>query len=287
LRAFLNGRASVRIRRVDRFQLFRLSLTPREVDLFTPEPPSRERYLRSIFEMEQRFAHRTNPFVYVPHVYAAVATAQPLPIIGQIGRRVVTIENLPPDQGFALAQHEGWRAAVIALDPTSHPDGQKLAFSIDTHIGTPFAVLSSFIKHLNRQDPPYHIEAEPIFSPRTFWAFAEEHRGEVTSLRFEFVTPNMFGTADALSDDLRSFRNDEGAQLVDIKLRSDDGLKTDTPRVRASVEYAGRGAGKILAFAKGGKHYNSREQVQTVIVEDGKEPLLIRALERIYEILGI
>jgi hypothetical protein len=268
---------------VDRFQLFRLSLTPREADLFTPEPPPREAYLRTVFGQQQRFQHQGNPFVYVPSPEKPASY-----IVGQVGRPFVRLENLPPDKGFALAEHEGWRAAVLALDPTSHSDGQKLAFSVDDLLGTPSAVLRSFIKHLNHldSDAPYHTEAEPIFSPRTFWAFAEEHKGEVTSLRFEFVTPNMFGSADSLSEELREFRHDERAQIVNINLRSQDGLNTDTPRVRAGVEYAGKGAGKILAFARGGRRYNSQNQVETTAIEETDEPLLMRALRHLHEILG-
>ena len=234
------------------------------------------------FGYEQDFEHHGNPFVYQP------APDQPWPnIVGQIGRPFTRLENLPPEQGFALAPHQAWRAAVIALDPTPHEDGQKLSFSIDPQVGTPYAVLRSLIRQLNQvNDPPYHIEAEPIFSPKTFWAFADEHKGEITSIRFEFVTPNMFGSSDALSEELREFRHDERAQVVRVNLHSEDGLNTDTPRVRASVDYAGKGAGKILAFAKGRKRYNSEDQVETVGLEETEEPLLIRALRHIYAVLG-
>lgn len=268
---------------MDRFQLFRLSLTPRR-NLFSPEPPDREVYLRQLFSQQHQFGHWNNPFVYLP------STEQPEPfIVGQIGRPFTRIENLPPDKGFELAQHEGWRAAVLALDPRSHSDGQKLAFNRDELIGTPLAVLTSFIKRLNSldADAPYHIEIEPIFSPRTFWAFAEEHKGEITSLRFEFVTPNMFGTSENLDEELRGFRKEEHAQIVDVKFRSEDGLNTDTPRIRASVDYAGRGAGKILAFAKGRARYHSREQVETTGIEDGDEPLLKRVILQVMQVLGL
>ncbi len=270
----------------DRFQLFRLSLTPRRPDdlltILAP-PPLREDHLRQVFGREQQFQHRGNPFVYLP-----VADGPKPFIVGQIGRPFLREENLPPEHGFAVAQREAWRAAVLALDPRTHPDGQKVSFSRDTLIGEPPAVLRAFVKHLNEdEEAPYHIEIEPIFNTQTFWAFAEEHKGQVTSLRFEFVTPNMFGTTENIDEALRSIRQEERAELVDVKFRSQDGLNTDTERIRESVEYAGRGTGKILAFAKGGRVYNSRKQAERVTIDDeSDEPLLRRAMRRITEVLG-
>jgi hypothetical protein len=268
----------------DRFHLFRLSLTPRERDLFTPDPPEREEYLRDLLSQEQRFEHWNNPFVYVP-------AEAPFPfILGQIGRPIIREENLPPDQGFALAQREAWRAAVIAIDPRAHSDGQKVSFSRDEVVGDPFAVLRSFIKHLNEvvSSAPYHIEVEPIFNTASFWTFAEQHKGEVTRVKFEFVTPNMFGSSDELSEELRAFRKEERAQKVAVQVQSSDGLNTDTPKIRESVEYAGKGAGKVIAFTKRGARYNSKDQAETVTVpDDGGEPLLRRAVRLITHILGI
>jgi hypothetical protein len=174
----------------DRFQLFRLSLTPRDPDVFTLDydPPPREAYLQTLFTHDHEFEHRGNPFVYVP------APQQPTPfLLGQIGRPVVREENLPPDQGFAIAHREAWRAAVLALDPRQHDDGQKISFSRDDVLGVPFTVLRSFVKRLNQNDEfaPYHTEVEPIFNPTSFLEFANEHKDQVTLVKFEFVTPKL------------------------------------------------------------------------------------------------
>jgi hypothetical protein len=270
----------------DRFQLFRLSLTPRDRDLFTfdQEPPSREGYLRTVFTQGHDFEHRGNLFVYVP------APEQPKPfIIGQVGRPHLREENLPPEQGFRLAQHEAWRVAVFAFDPRAHDDGQKVSFSRDTLVGEPPAVLDAFLKNLNQADGPYRMEIEPIFNTRTFWVFAEEHKNLIHSLRFEFVTPNMFGLTDNLDEELRDIRTKERAQLVDVKFRSQDGLNTNTDRIREGVEYAGRGTGRVIASSKDGAHFNSRDQAETVTIEedDPGESLLKRAIRGIKEVLGI
>jgi hypothetical protein len=267
--------------------LFRLSLTQR-ANLFVDVNRSREEHLRLLFGAQHDFEHFGNPFVYVP-AQPAVLPTTPF-VLGQVGRPILTEENLPPEQGFALSQRQTWRAAVLALDPRSHPDGQKVAFSDDDLVGEPFAVLRAFVKHLNDVDPdsPYNVEVEPIFSPRSFWEFADANKGEITSLVFEFVTPNMFGTSDALENELRELRDDERAQKATLKLRSRDGLNPDTKRVRASVEYAGKGAGKVVATTKKRKRYDSTKQTQVVIIDDdSSEPLLVRAARRISEILGL
>jgi hypothetical protein len=57
--------------------------------------------LKRFLPQGHEFKHRGNLFVYVP------TDEQPKPfIIGQVGRSDLREENLPPEQGFRLAQHE-------------------------------------------------------------------------------------------------------------------------------------------------------------------------------------
>ncbi len=273
----------------DTFELYRLSLLPRkQASILTPDAEksfTREEYLRQIFMISHKFNHFGNELHYVPAKNEPSSEA----LLGRIGRTFSTNENLPPDEGLADAVHQGWRAVVIVIDPRHHADGQKVAVERTSKVGDPQGLLNSLIKAINLSNPdsPYLIEASAIFDSRSFWEFAENNQGAITSLTFEFITPNMFGGIDDISEELKKYRNIEKAQNVTISMCSQDGLDVTTQRVKASVDYAQKGGGNIKARARKNKRYNSTKKAKKVTIQkDSEEPLLKRATRKILEILG-
>lgn len=270
----------------EKFDLFRLSLTERSTqeDLFLDSIPNREEYLRKLFATNFQFSHYGNTLHYV--VQDPNANGR---IIAMVGRVYATDENTPPEEGFKQAIHQGWKAAIFVLDPTHHADGQKISFHHDQLVGRPSSLIRSIVNAFNENSlAPYHIEVEPIFSAKSFWEFAESNKGEITSLTFEFVTPNMFGGSDEVTNELRNFRDIEKAQKVTVKIQSSDGLETNTEKVKESVDYVTKGAGTITAKARGGQQYNSTKQSQQVTLPDtlSKESLVDRVRQNIGRLLG-
>lgn len=270
------------------FELYRLSLTMRaQKDIESPiSDPARVDYLRQVFSGYLKFMHHGIEYHYVPAPDQSSDTA----LLGRIGRAISTVENLPPHEGFQERVHESWKASVIVTDPTEHADGQKVAVQVDNGVGKTSRLIYELIEEINVKNmhSAYHIEVEPIFSPDSFWDFVKENEGEITSLTFEFVAPNMFGGHDSITEELRNFRDHERAQKVRISLHSSDGLKADTNNVKESVDYVTKGCGKIRARA-GGRSYNSTKKTQTThidVSEEEKEPFLVTAAKKISRILG-
>lgn len=229
----------------ERFDLFRFSLLPKEqMDLLTPFDSTREAYLRNIFSSRIQFQHYKTAFQYVPSQISGE-------IVGRVGRLVINEENLPPDIGLEEAKREMWKAAVIVIDPTEHIDGQKVALEWDPKVGKTDPVMTSLTRAINEQNPTaaYHLEVSPISEASTFWEFARENKGAITTLSFTFVAPNMFGGIDNITEEMRQFRDEERAQRVSIALKSSEGIETDTEKIRNSVEYTSRGGGEITARA--------------------------------------
>lgn len=274
--------------RFEKFELFRLSLIPRpQRDLIEGKDPTREEYLRNIFTKGFVFNHRGNGFHYVPSESQSSGKI----LLGRIGRNIETEENLSPEEGLAEYTRSGWKACVIVIDPAHHEDGQKVALEVDKAVGSPISLISSLAQHINESNPhsAYNVEISPIFDAISFWHFADKNKGQVTSLNFEFIAPNMFGGSDSITEELRNFRNIEKAQKVSIGISSNDGIDTTTEKVKESVDYAQRGGGKITARAKKNKRYNSTKKAKHVTIKSDssdKEPLLIRAARRIHEVLG-
>jgi hypothetical protein len=178
----------------------------------------------------------------------------------------------------------------LVLDPRDHPDGQKLA--LQNRVGKPLSLVKALVQRINDTHPGsrYHIEVEPIFDAQSFWRWAAENQGEITSLTFEFVTPNGLWSADTdLKEELAVFHKSIGADVVATTFKSDDGIKIDSKKVQEGVEYAEKGSGRIKARARNNKRFDSitkRKVVKLKVRKKSKEPLLVRALQRVKEILG-
>lgn len=271
-----------------KFDLFRFSLLPREqMDITSFPDPTREEYLRMLFSQEQKFTHYGTVFHYVPKPLEEGEERSE--IIGRIGRSVIMEENLPPSDNFEDSKHETWKASVIVIEPTDHQDGQKVSIEVDQQVGKTDAIMKSLIDSVNEQNETtaYHLEVAPISEASTFWEYAQENSGKITTLTFTFVAPNMFGGIDNITEEMRRFRDEEKAQRVKVSMSSDDGIETNTDNVKNSVEYTTRGGGEITARAKGGKNYNSKKKTRHVTIDDdADEPTLVKVARQISRVLG-
>jgi hypothetical protein len=274
----------------DRFQLFRLSLLPRaQIDAFDEAPGiSKRDYLHRVFSQNYRFDHYKHQF----HYLVDPVRTTPEATLGRLGREVVIEENLPPEKGFEEISHPGWKACVLVVDPTDHADGQKASLQIDPRVGTPSALFRSLVRAINDANPSsaYLLEAQPIVDAESFWEFAEENRGDVTSLTFEFLVPNgLWSTDTSLRDELRRARETIKAQKVISTYKSNDGLETNSEQIAEAVDYVARGSGEIKAKARGNKTFSSTESPKTATLPEdagGNEHLIVRVARQIAKVLG-
>lgn len=272
----------------DRFEQFRLSLLVRpDRGLFAGPDPTREEYLRLVFGEDRVFEHYGNMFHY-----KAQAGSPDTALLGRIGRRVEMEENLSPAEGLLEAVHETWKAAVLVVDPTDHVDGQKAALEIDRQVGGPLALLTALAEAINidHPDAPFHIEVNPIFDASSFWTWAAEHEGQVTEVAFDLIAPNgLFNTRNSVRDEMKSAREQTGANEVSVKLKSSDAIDVSSDPVIEAVEYAVSSGGKVRGKAANGDRFNSSQRPKTTSIssdDGGNEPLILRAARKISEILG-
>ena len=235
-----------------RFQLFRLSLLLHEqMSLFDHEVISREEYLRGVFSQEYQFDHYRNRFHYRPDLERSTGNIT----LGRVGRPMIIEENRPPEEGLGETTHEGWKAAVVVIHPSDHPDGQKASVEIDQQVGKPTVIFAALVNAINQANPsPYQLEVQPIIDARSFWEFASANQGAITSLTFEFTVPNgLWSTATHLREELIEAREHIKAHKVTAKFQSDDGLETNDERIVEAVNYAASGSGIIKARARNKK----------------------------------
>jgi hypothetical protein len=223
----------------------------------------REDVIRDVFQTKHVFTHRKQELTYVPDEGMAMDGM----LVGRIGRTRRVEENESPENGLVEITREPWVASLIIVDPAAHDDGQKIGFE-EGFTGTPLSILGSFFKLINEiSDYQFVIEISPIVDKSTFWDFEKENRGDITSVTFELLAPNMFGSRSALDEEMKSLSENEKAREVSFTIKNKDGLDIDSNRTRETVDFALRGGGNIRAKARK-KKYNSKKNIKTITVKE-------------------
>lgn len=242
------------------FYLFRASLK-QHVNLFARQL-SREEWLREAFSVPMAFSHRQEQFIYIPEKNPVLDKNY---IYGWIGRSTIVRERTSPEDGFLPTEHESWRAAFIAMDPSHHDDGQKIAMEFTSDVGRPGAILKSLFERVNQPESiPYVADVHAIVEQGSFWSFVRDSDDRIKSISFELAAPNMFGGKDDMQQELRALRDNENVSKVKTTLISDTSLNPHTQRMTEVVNYAEQGGGALKARNEAGKTYNSDDHASKV-----------------------
>lgn len=242
------------------FEHFHLNLVEKEQPDLLGQRLPREQWIRSIFAERFEFRHQNKTFHWVPH------GDQSDIILGTVERQRPRIQHRAPHEGATEFEGEEWQGSIVVIDPVHRPDGQKMAFERDRDVGQPNAIVDSLVSHFNRQqDPPFAIVVRSLFDAETFRAFARRHGEVVQYVNFSFVVPNMFfGASTSVDQGLKRIGKSTGAQTVDLRLQSEDGVKTDSPDVKDALAYAEEGNASVTSKAMNGDLYSSTSRRLTV-----------------------
>ncbi len=250
-------------------EFFRLSLLQREQqDAFERRIegrlPNREETIRAVFGERVEFRHFGREVVYVPDPDIVDGRY----VVGRIGRLKAFSDHEPPEEGLHERLGETWQGCLVIIDPTDHPDGQKIAAERDVAVGQPHALLQSLIRSVNNRLPAERFEffISPISDPAGFWDYIDENEGSIISVTLEVTTPNMFRSRSDFSDEMKEFQQNEKANEVKLKLENKRGLNPKTKRMRDAVDYTLSGGGVAKAKAKGKRAYNSKNKTKRVEV---------------------
>jgi hypothetical protein len=224
---------------------------------------TREEWLREVFSQDIQFEHRRDLFHFAPK---PDSDAGRVAIVGLVGRKVIVTENEPPENHLAETERETWNASHIFIDPTHHADGQKIAMEQKGTIGRPIPIFEDLVAQINKGDEPYVLEVNAIVPSETFWEFAKKHEGQISSIQFEFIAPNMFGEADDYDAEMRALHASEKAQKAKLVLESKDGLNLNTEKVKKAADYTIKGAGSITARTKTNVKYDSKNKAKKISV---------------------
>ena len=242
------------------FEQFHFSLIERdEPDLLEPTL-SREEWLRDKLGKPFQFRHMGKEFHWVPQELSDEF------LVGVVERQKSQRQRTPPEQGAKEIEASIWTGSLVVIDPVHRPDGQKVAFQFDSAVGQPKALLTSLVAHLNGNTAhQYALHFKPLFKGDSFWKFARKHGGELEYVAFKFTVPNMlFGAGTKVTDGLKRIGSDTGAQEVEVRLDSKDGVETDSETVKEAVDYAEEGNARLTAKSLNGDYWSSTSRKVTV-----------------------
>jgi len=239
-----------------------------QIELFIDNPnEDREKFIRNFFNKKLTIKKRKKNFEYVP-----ISKINDEYLIARIGRTSLVRESLPPDELLEEVLRPSWQAAYIIIDPRSHNDGQKIAIEETIDVGRPAQIVRSLVDKINlNPNRKYQVDFEPIQNASDFWRFANENKGEITSLKFEFIAPNMWDSENELENELREMRNAEHAHRVNLELKNQDGINTDTKMVESGVARVEHGGGNVKARAKNRKRFDSSKRIAQTFLEESSE----------------
>lgn len=274
------------------FEQFHLSMIEREqLDLLVT-PALREDWLRSRLSSRIEFKHMGKDMYWIPKDWSGEL------LTAIVERQRAKAQHFGPDEGAEEFIGEEWQGSIIIIDPIHRPDGQKMAFEYDKAVGQPSAILSSLVAFINSDATnQYALHFKPLIQGGSFARFASKHGNVLQYVSFKFTVPNMlFGLGTKTTDGLKRLGKDTGAQEVDLKLESDDGVRANTETIQEAVEYAEEGNARVTAKARNGEYWSSTRRKVTITMQrvidfasehkEGVEKWLTEALDRDQDHVG-
>lgn len=193
----------------------------------------------------------------------------------QLGRKKeieVTLRNLVKKE-----EVEDWPAATIVIN--NRLDTQVICVSKDTGAFSSTQTVINILQEnlrdrLNRYG--LMIDINKTFYHQDFWKMIKENEGDIRSLKFEFVSPNMANLNSELMVDLKGFRDKNNSQRTSLELSVD--IKQSESSIEVSeedediqkmVNYVSEGAGDITLHRRSKKEgIKMNENVRKIEIDE-------------------
>lgn len=233
------------------YYLYRISVVPREQTfLFGPDggPPDerllselKEEYLARVFAEDLSFVSRGRSLHFVSRYRTAEFIGGYIAKQGTIARRGTPKSRLEREDNFPTSN--------VYLSLRHDRSSQLIAIQWNAKVGRTDPLIRAIVQEINQRNSWSHYELlyAPVLERGTYRTIAEREKGRITEARFFFFVPNPWFLDDdkELDAALASYRNNEGAQVVEHAIKNDKGeVVADTPRLLRFAKRVEDGLGK-------------------------------------------
>lgn len=157
---------------------------------------------------------------------------------------------------FSEDDVENYPNILIAVN--NDPKIQKIAIqksqkAFRDTISVSHIIEQSLDNKLKRENLSFYIE--PMFDKQEFWNLVKRHRGKITQLTFDLVSPNMANISKNLKVDLKKMYKDTNTHKTRLQFNSDKAnhleINENSDLINSLVDYSSEGAGNIAMRVKG------------------------------------
>ena len=206
-------------------------------------------------------------------------TLQGLPKFGSKRKTIIQVQTYGSDffrlsfAPFRPITRETHDAKLEAVDNWPHidayilnaPDEQYLLIQNKTNAFADTKTVANLIKKATKTELEklgLSLHIEPQFEKSHFWQLVQQYRNRITSIEFEFITPNMANISHSLDDAFKTLGKQANAEKEKLTLTSNPisslDVNPDNMTIRGLVDYTSEGGGDIALKVK-----NIRSKIHT------------------------
>ncbi len=248
-----------------KFQLFRYYLTPIQISLFSSgDAASKKKAMQKILSEKVDFNSLACEYSYRPKKEYGIDF-----IWSYIGKKALIEHELKENDDFVKRKEEEWPHRTVVIN--TNEKIQVVGFEIfkNNLFSSPLYVLKCFANKLNEnlQEFGWQVVFEPIIDTQAFWNVIETNSGSIKSLKFTYYVPNLFGTNDALTQELDDAKKNYSAQKVETELVNDHGnlIVPKSAFVEQSIKHIQEGGGKYVVTLKDNRAKFSSESESKIV----------------------
>lgn len=197
-------------------------------------------------------------------------------ILGTLAKAAHISVQKSPEEDFVTESVESWPHVPVIINTGSNPQtGQSIIIGWKKSVfKNPLFQLRALVKELTAAslaDKGYEMAINTITDKDDFWRHVKDNKGFISSLRFSFEAPNLFGTKDSLNDELRDAQDAFGITRAQVNLENSAGeldIPKDSQFIDESLKYISDGGGSYTLKLKNKRTISSKEATKTNGVED-------------------
>ncbi|WOT09330.1 hypothetical protein [Leptospira interrogans] len=179
-------------------------------------------------------------------------------------------EILVDNQNLERVSHTSWPNIFVLIN--NSPDKQMIAVSQNPNaFSDPLVVLKELVdRNVNAILKKSNLKfiRNDLFEEREFWKIIKEYKGQIQSINFELISPNMANISKALTLDLKTLKKKNNVQMTELKISSDPTstivVDKEDKFIKGLVEYSSLGGGNVTLKIRG---LQKRVQAKAIMKE--------------------
>lgn len=198
-------------------------------------------------------------------------------------------------RNFLEEEIDDWPQVIVLIN--NEPSTQAICVSVNKKAFTNTAQVIKIIEEnivdlLSERG--LSIQIKPTFYKNDFWKMIDESKGDIYSLKFEFISPNMSNLHKSVILDLKNARDRYNSQRTSVEFSVDKNIQNASINIDPSdseiqnmVDYVSEGCGDIyLKRRKVKSTLNMKNNIRILEVEedfDSKQRGFWSSLQKIYQ----